>query len=217
MNGVLILRRLTHVTAAGIVAVCVMHMWSTFAFQPTDPTAKALISFGTLAAVAATGLMFLLWSARARNHLLLFKGEARSFTVGWVVGAWFIPVVNLILPALVIADLARGSTTEPAVRRKLQALVWAWWICLIGGQVMSVRSVRGAPFQLGQLIGSALYLAAGYFVVELMYQIVRAQQARFSISTGPDPADFPTFTVGDVAAHQQAADVTADGTSRSPA
>ena len=75
------------------------------------------------------GVLFLVWLARARRNLLEFRGEERKFTPGWTIGAWLIPIANLVLPGLVTADIAEGSSTDPATVRRLRTLVWFWWGC----------------------------------------------------------------------------------------
>src|SRR5690242_21072857 len=77
---------------------------------------------GTLAVVFGLAtIMFLVWVGRARAKLsVLYEGPAersarREDRLGLVV--WFVPVTNLILPAVQVADLAMKSVGRSRPRR----------------------------------------------------------------------------------------------------
>lgn len=199
MTRVTSLRRLALAASIGIAIVCAINVWSTFINQPADPDAQLSAALGQYAALLVAGVLFVAWLGRARRNLVEFKGEARAFGPGWTVGAWFIPIANLVLPPLVTADVAKGSTTDPATRRKLVALVWVWWICYLGNTV-SVLGVNADRFNLPQLAGTASYVASGVLAMVMMFKVAQAQGERFDAVTEPNPADFPAFTVDDVKA-----------------
>ncbi|WP_280311170.1 DUF4328 domain-containing protein [Nocardia abscessus] len=47
---------------------------------------------------------------------------------GWAIGSWFIPLGNLILPALVVADLHRAEHRRPNHSLLLVVLWWLSWL-----------------------------------------------------------------------------------------
>ena len=55
-------------------------------------------------------VLFIVWQFRAaKNNEALDRRGAR-FGPGWSIGAWFIPLANLVIPVMIIQDLWRGAT-----------------------------------------------------------------------------------------------------------
>lgn len=218
------LHRLSIVAATGIVATCLVSVWATMLpalaellwlrrmLSLADATAlhdAAGPSTAASAALLVSGVLFMLWLGRARRHLAEFDGRP-IYSPGWTVGAWLIPIANLIMPGLVVADVARWSTADETVRRQLRRLVWVWWACYgtqsLGGSVLSIMRRQAtiavdrlAWVVLGQLLCWCLFLAAGALAIQMMRAIGRAQAMRAAASTAePDPSVFPAFTMDDV-------------------
>lgn len=82
----------------------------------------------------AAGVAFIVWLYQAGRYV---RREGRSggrFGPGWAIGGWFIPLANLVLPALYASELWRMS--DPAVRtddpegwrhRPIDGKLWTWW------------------------------------------------------------------------------------------
>jgi hypothetical protein len=97
------------------------------------------VADGTLAVMfGLAAITFLVWFGRARANLsVLYEGPAersarRADRLGLVV--WFIPLTNLILPPVQVADLAMksvGRSRPRWARQRLAALVWIWWTGLL--------------------------------------------------------------------------------------
>jgi protein-S-isoprenylcysteine O-methyltransferase Ste14 len=84
---------------------------------------------------SASVIVMIVWLWRARKNVDAMVGTAPRWTAGWTIGAWFIPVANLVLIPLVIVDVARNSLDE-ARGRRATAVVWAWAaVQLVGGLV----------------------------------------------------------------------------------
>jgi Domain of unknown function (DUF4328) len=90
--------------------------------------------------VILAAMAFLVWAGKARANLaVLYDGPADRSARRWssdrfAVAAWFIPVTNLILPPLQIAELAVrsvGRSRPRGARRRIAALVWTWWTVLM--------------------------------------------------------------------------------------
>ncbi len=78
-------------------------------------------------------VLFIVWQFRAaKNNEALDRVGAR-FGPGWSIGAWFIPLANLVIPVMILQDLWRGATPErprgdPRWRSaKGSWLVGIWW------------------------------------------------------------------------------------------
>lgn len=94
-------------------------------------------------------VLFVTWMFRAaKNNEALGRTNAR-FGPGWAIGAWFVPIANLVMPALVMQDLWRGSD---ATRRRDDAawrnapgswLVGWWWAAWIISLVRFAYSDAG--------------------------------------------------------------------------
>jgi hypothetical protein len=84
--------------------------------------------------VGAVGLAgfvaFIGWLYRARRNLEAWPDEEPTWSKGWTIGAWFVPVANVGLPGLVISEVAK--LTVPAGqedrRSRVSLLSRIWWI-----------------------------------------------------------------------------------------
>jgi hypothetical protein len=86
-----------------------------------------------------TGVAFVAWHYRARGNLdgLGITGFRRGR--GWVIGAWLLPIVSLVMPYGMVAEVSRAS--HPAFPRQrparqgeraepLLACWWAAWVAM---------------------------------------------------------------------------------------
>jgi|GEM_PF-4557601 len=89
----------------------------------------------TIAAVAA----YLNWLLRARQC-------ADRPAVTPVLVSWFVPVVNLVAPAVLVDRLWRASRPPPDRRLRWKTLLTAWWLSwLVASALVLVRLWPGAP------------------------------------------------------------------------
>lgn len=165
----------------------------------------------TLLALLLAGVLFMAWSGRARRNLDGIPGAVPAYTPGWTIGAWFIPLGNLIMPARVIADIATHSTPDDVAQRRLKRLVWVWWGCYVGhlaGSYAFTAAVLARSdltlYGAIELAVATIYAAAAVFAILLMVAVGQAQAATLSEAGGvpalPNAAHFPSFTVDDAAA-----------------
>jgi hypothetical protein len=97
--------------------------------------------------LAAT-IVTIVWLWRARKNVDAMVGTSPRWTAGWAIGAWCIPVANLVLIPLVIVDVVRNSMDERRARRTT-AVVWAWAAVQLAG-VLAVGGLAAAvPFAAG--------------------------------------------------------------------
>lgn len=57
----------------------------------------------------ATAVVFIVWFHRARVNAEVFAPNAFSKGRGWAIGAWFVPIGNLFLPARIAREIWNAS------------------------------------------------------------------------------------------------------------
>lgn len=133
-----------------------------FAFSEEQALARfeaadnlTLISVWLYAAIAvASGVVFIIWLWRAHHNAEVLSDGEHTRARGWVIGAWFVPIVLWWFPYQVVRDVWRA--TDPATRsipgelRLLRggSLVGLWWTCWIVASMatfISVRHTRSEP------------------------------------------------------------------------
>jgi hypothetical protein len=98
------------------------------------PVSVYLVALALLVVETATAAAFVSWLYRARSNVDLFAEAQPDWARWWSVVVWFIPVVNLALAPVVVADVARGSADEVAgpETTRLVGRVWRWWLIRLG-------------------------------------------------------------------------------------
>lgn len=83
-----------------------------------------------------TMLAVCLWLYRVRSNVAELRVSGLQYTPGWLIGSFFIPIAQLIIPCLAVQEIWKAS--DPAAplqdraswrRRPLSALVILWWLC----------------------------------------------------------------------------------------
>src|SRR6266508_111508 len=179
------------------------------------------ISVAPVGCSLAAGVCFLVWLYRARANLGAFYDAHHRLPLGLAVGSWFLPVANLVLPGMVVADAARESVPpgDPRRRRRLVALVWSWWTVYVvatvaafagsfagstserellesrlrAGESVDVGRARELYGQLvvARLPGALLWLAAAVLVILVVHRINAAQYDRIDGFRQPRPVSTP--------------------------
>jgi hypothetical protein len=86
-------------------------------------------------------VLLIVWLWRAYSNTRLFGAGPWRWGRGWTVGAWFIPLANLVIPKLLINDAWRGADPRaegnPGWRKlPVAGVVTTWWILLAAGRVL---------------------------------------------------------------------------------
>jgi len=141
-----------------------------------------------LAGLVAAPVAVAVWMHRAYGNLgLLGPGPVR-WSPGWAAGAWFVPVANLVVPAVITSEL--WSASGPTDGRPSTAMA-TWWAAWVGGLVLAAVSfplhLAAADFgvqlladTLGILSDVGFVLAGGLAIVGVLV-ITRRQDARAAI------------------------------------
>jgi hypothetical protein len=90
-------------------------------------------------------ILLLVWGSQAYRSLARTGAEGRSWSPGWAVGGWFIPLAGAVLPRLVLSEIERISHPDngPAPvgdrwrRQPLLGVGLAWWFLLMGAGVVA--------------------------------------------------------------------------------
>jgi hypothetical protein len=92
------------------------------------------------------GALFVLWMFRAARNNEAF-GRPGALGAGWAIGAWFIPLGSLAIPAVQLQQIWKGAdgSVPPGdlgwrkVRSSPQ--MWLWWVCFVVGQTSTFLGV----------------------------------------------------------------------------
>ena len=133
----------------------------TFGSSASTDTARlgfALLSGGLLVTqlgTAVAGVVVVVWLWRAWANAAAWGPQ--RWSQAWVVAAWFVPVVNLWVPAVIVTDIARASLRpgDPAAGR-IRAAVAFWWAGWLGAWVALSVAMAGFPLVSSPDLG-ALY------------------------------------------------------------
>lgn len=137
-----------------------------------------VILLGVLSAAVA----FTMWMHRAFRNLPALGARDLRWSPAWAAGAWFIPIVNFVVPILVASELWRASGGAGGGVRWLPAAWWAAWVTgsilngLSGSLEGEAQSVQMASDALG-VVGDVAMLAAGSLAIAFVHLVTRRQQA----------------------------------------
>lgn len=100
-----------------------------------------------------TGILTIRWWHRAYRAILSAKPVGLRWSPGWAVGAWFIPIGNLIISKLILDEIDRVSRAAEAgdsdwASQPRLALTGWWWLLWVGGLVVGIY---GATMLGGQI------------------------------------------------------------------
>lgn len=83
-------------------------------------------------------VLIIVWNFRAYSVSEALPTNHRSFSSGWAIGAWFIPLANALLPRLVLRDIEKAVSeqnridwNDGAQSSPPAALGWIWWVSFV--------------------------------------------------------------------------------------
>ncbi|MEU7280204.1 DUF4328 domain-containing protein [Streptomyces sp. NPDC045431] len=79
----------------------------------------------------ATAVVFILWFHRVRVNAGVFAPDMFGSGPGWAIGAWFIPIANVVIPCKIARQTWRASRRDPYAaygKGERPTLVMGWWL-----------------------------------------------------------------------------------------
>jgi hypothetical protein len=144
-----------------------------------------------------TAIVFLCWFHRVHANLQPLKSPDLSYTSGWAVGFWFVPLLNLCRPVQIAQVIWQNSDPETverdgvAGRAGKSALIGVWWAMWIISNITSNIAVRStwavqSPEGLGiatqiSMVADALSVVAGLLALAVVSAIDARQTARAEV------------------------------------
>jgi Domain of unknown function (DUF4328)/Protein of unknown function (DUF2510) len=89
-------------------------------------------------------VLFIVWMFRVAKNNEALGRAGPSFGPGWAIGGWFIPFGSLVIPALQMQELWKGTDPsvprgDPGWKRTPQLpLIWLWWVAFAAGQLLTI-------------------------------------------------------------------------------
>jgi hypothetical protein len=103
--------------------------------------AVSVMNVVNLVLLLASGVLFICWISRARRNVEMWGPRFQRHSVGWAIGAWICPIVNLLYPFQITDDILNDSERAPHEARQTPPLLRAWWTTyLIGNVALYVAS-----------------------------------------------------------------------------
>jgi hypothetical protein len=152
-----------------------------------------------------TGIAFICWLYRARVNLYYFGVYDLRWKPGWTIGGWFLPIVNVVIPLLVVNEVdraseARASAADGRARSSRDVFVmWAitWTGFLVLDRVTSVATPSVVDLSARDLsrytslsvLSAVLQIAAAVFAIRLVRRVTANQQRVLAAPRPGIPAD----------------------------
>ncbi|MGQ0617139.1 MAG: DUF4328 domain-containing protein [Acidimicrobiia bacterium] len=95
----------------------------------------------------ATAVVFIIWQHRHATNAERLAGPLR-LGPGWAVGGWFVPIGNLVLPALQLREASRASDPgplPPGTRGRPAGIILAWAIVFGIGSLGLIGAIGQRP------------------------------------------------------------------------
>ncbi len=86
-----------------------------------------------------SGVVFLVWLHRASGNLRALGAEGQRYSPGWAVGAWFVPLANLVWPYEAVREIFAVSV---GMERRRIAIVGWWWATYLLANVTATVGAR---------------------------------------------------------------------------
>ncbi|MFE6663200.1 DUF4328 domain-containing protein [Streptomyces sp. NPDC057697] len=162
----------------------------------------------------ATAVVFIIWFRRVRLNAEVFDRSMQSMRPGWAVGAWFVPIANLVLPRRIAGGVwtASAQTGTDGSRRSVPTTVmnlwWGAWVCSLLLSQISYRLYLKAeqPQEIvdttGLLVAAdAFDIVAAVLAILFVRKLTRMQGERAALGVFPLSTPGPAVRAGWDRAH----------------
>ncbi|MFJ5302307.1 DUF4328 domain-containing protein [Streptomyces sp. NPDC088350] len=145
--------------------------------HPTDASfhRSGLVSMVFVYLMNLAIVLFLVWLARARRNAQELSPGAPLPSRGWTIGAWFIPVVNLLVPRGILLAVGRAGSASWDERRDT-TLVNLWWAAWVAHALVIVVTNQVAPGSMALLVVAESLMIAAAALVGLVIERITALQ-----------------------------------------
>jgi len=112
-----------------------------------NDTRQQVIAVIMLALIIATIISFIMWFHRAYKNLHAMNTRILQFTPGWAIGAWFVPILNLGRPFVIMKEIweETQSASLPTEEKHLVSpttIIGWWWAFWIMNSIIGNASGR---------------------------------------------------------------------------
>jgi hypothetical protein len=174
--------------------------------QASDDRVNAIGLISGLVGIT-TIVLWLMWQFRAHANLKALGAANLKYRPGWVVGWWFIPFADFVMPYRCMKELFKASDPDAGSidwqGKRTTALLSLWWFGMLGRVILGSIAVSTVADKLHRvahdyvtrdlfiLAAGALDIATAMLAIMLVRQIDARQQAKFqklstwSQSAGP--------------------------------
>ncbi|MFF9348187.1 DUF4328 domain-containing protein [Streptomyces sp. NPDC014734] len=151
----------------------------------------------------AAAVLFIIWFRRTRMNAEVFAPGTHPMSPGWSIGAWFVPVANLVLPRRIAGGIWAASTPvgPDGSRRPAPTTVMNVWWALWAGSLLLSRFTSKKYWDAEEpqeimdaaglvMITDALDIVAAVFAILFVRKLTRMQGERAALGVQPFPTHF---------------------------
>lgn len=155
--------------------------WRSLEEASNVPDVNALLSTLQVLALVVGAIGFLLWFRRAYDNAIAL-GHRAAFAPGWAVGAWFVPILNLVRPYQIASAMWRHAGKHVG-NGPLLGFWWALWIgndvfAQIGGHLCASHDQETMLLGLQlTIVADIASLVDGTLAVAMVRKLTRAHEA----------------------------------------
>ncbi|WP_043669252.1 DUF4328 domain-containing protein [Streptomyces xylophagus] len=145
--------------------------------HPTDASMhrSGLVSMVFVYLMTLAIVLFLVGLARSRRNAQELSPGASLPSRGWTIGAWLIPVVNLVAPRGILLAVGRAGSASWDERRDT-TLVNLWWAAWVTHALVIVVTNQVAPGSMALLVVAEALMIAAAALVGLVIERITALQ-----------------------------------------
>jgi hypothetical protein len=156
-----------------------------------DPTKTLLPSDILIGIVGLTqfiffiilGITFLRWIYRTNKNLHILSGEQMTFTPGWSVGWYFIPIANLFKPKQAMKEIWKVSHKNESTTHAILGWWWFFWIVSNFINSISFKLAKRAEYSVAStisfIVSDGIDLILNIVALMLVTRIGRAYSKNF--------------------------------------
>jgi hypothetical protein len=177
-------------------------------------TQNRLLGTIELSLVLAAFIALLLWVYRVNRNARALGAEGMTYTPGWSVGWFLVPIANLVMPFLALRETWKASTPGTGANWRqapvspIFAAWWtvsvargvmhySWWQVVIGKYQLADIPSRLSPdtmwdYSWGLLIAEVTGIAVSVLTVAAIVSITGLQQRSAEVSAEREEPEFAT-------------------------